>query len=838
MTKNWSCIHGHFYQPPRENPWLGVIEEQPSAAPFHDWNARITAECYAANARARVLDAEGRIARLTNNFSFLSFNIGPTLFDWLAKNAPATARRIIAADRDSAQRSDGHGNAIAQVYNHMIMPLANARDQYTQIAWGLADFQHRFHRVPEGLWLSECAVNMPTIRACIAHGVRFLILSPAQMSRVRRLDQTAWASASEKRLPTDRAYRVYDVDAAGNKLYHRYLDVFFYDGDVSFQIAFGHLLKNSEKLRTFFRDQCKAGADRIVSAATDGESYGHHERFGEMCLAAFFQNSRDTDSFELGNYAAFLAKHPPQWEAEISLGHRGEGSSWSCCHGVERWYRDCGCGNTGVPDEHQRWREPLRRAIDALRQKLDAVFEREGSALFLDPWDARNAYVHIMLNPDDANRQAFLARHAPTAVGDPQKTVTVWTLLEMQRNAMCMYTSCGWFFHELSGLEPVQNMRYAIRAARYGMRFSSDDLERTFLEALALAPSNNPVLGDGATICKRFVLSDAYAPETIAAAYVFSRMFSVDAPPYRYQTSFFDERSRTVGQVQTLMCGLNLVEGWTQRSHRFAALAARISDREVACVLVPCTDDDAVRACCAGWMGLSESALVARVQDEGISLRQVPPEFRRILLEKVLSARFAFMDDRIMEAYDTMRPLLAVLAENDVPPSPVLRDSAEFVLSHGFTECCERMLDAGRWLGDEAVRARSVLEEAERYHVPIDRTRALWVMERLANMYLKRLSQKLARPELEETTALVRFVRECKLEPNACERLEYLYWDLLHSPALVAEQKGADGVVWQADLLEVFQKELAELGDALDFSSAHLVDFRRRISGSDPDEAL
>ena len=396
------AVHGHFYQPPRENPWLEAVEVQDSAAPAHDWNERITDECYAPNTAARRLSAEGSVIGIVNNFEQISFNVGPTLMAWLGRHRPDVSARIVEADRVS-RRARGHGNAIAQVFNHMIMPLASRRDRITQVRWGLWDFRARFGREAEGLWLPETAVDTQTLDVLAEAGIRFTILAPHQAARIRPLAGGAWQEVGGAIDPS-RPYR-WTGPSGGS------LAVFFYDAPVSRAIAFEGILQSGEAFATrllgAFRDE--RPWPQLVHCATDGESYGHHSRFGEMALAAALEQVEATGRARLTNYAAFLALSPPDHEVEIR-----ENTSWSCAHGVERWRADCGCRLD--PSTRQAWRQPLRDALDWLAAEIDGVYEARGSAHLKDPW-ARARRVHRRDRRAGAGRPRALLR--PPGLGPP-----------------------------------------------------------------------------------------------------------------------------------------------------------------------------------------------------------------------------------------------------------------------------------------------------------------------------------------------------------------------------------------------------------------------------------
>ncbi len=491
MNKPLIVIHAHFYQPPRENAWTEEIDLQESAAPYHDWNRRILAECYRPNSCARVVSASGKIVHIINNYEWINFNFGPTLLDWIQKADPRVYERIIQADRNSLERW-GHGNAIAQVYNHIIMPLANDRDRDTQIAWGAANFRHHFGREPEGMWLAETAANQDTMEALIRAGVKFTILAPHQAGRIRMLGSDEWTWVSAQGLDTSRPYRCF------SKQYHpqtnpdAYLDVFFYNGAVAHAVSFGDLLSDSTLLCDALSQQSRGGGSGLtefISLATDGEVYGHHRKFGDMTLAYAIHKGFADHGLELTNYGTFLESRPPTHEVEISRGPQGLGESWSCAHGVGRWKEDCGCHTGGKNDWDQKWRTPLRAALDGLRDRLSVLFEEEGGKRFADPWQARNRYIEVLMDRTPQKIEQFLREEGLPGLSAGERA-SAMTLLEIQRNALLMYTSCAWFFSDISGIETTQVLQYARRALRLAGTLTSVDLERPFLDALELAQSN------------------------------------------------------------------------------------------------------------------------------------------------------------------------------------------------------------------------------------------------------------------------------------------------------------------------------------------------------------
>lgn len=504
-------IHGHFYQPPRENPWTGTIENQPSARPFHDWNDRIASECYSPNAASRILSSNRRIEDIVNNYEFMSFNMGPTLMGWLRLNAPNTYRRIQEADKKSQARLNGHGNAIAQVYNHIIMPLATPEDRITQIRWGVKDFEFHFGRKPEAIWLAETAINMATIRDLIAEGIRFVILSPTQAESFRKLGEEEWTGCSNTDIDTTRPYRIFPRDEHGNLTDDGYLDVFFYNPWLSSAVGFEHLLRDANVFGKRIQDAFDKTKEepQLINIGTDGESYGHHEAFGDMCAAWLFNHYAPEHDMVPVNYGWYLEKFPPEYEVQLKNA-QGEGCAWSCAHGVGRWYRDCGCSTGGGEHWNQKWRGPLRDAFNHLKLLADEVFLREFPKISdKNPWDARNDYVEALVCPEDETRLKNFLEKILRDPSNKKHVTTAVCLLEIQKFCMFSFTSCGWFFNDIEGIEPVQNMRYALRAIELFQKFlpPSHPIQNQVMSILARATSNEHAM-NGAEIWTRYAVPE------------------------------------------------------------------------------------------------------------------------------------------------------------------------------------------------------------------------------------------------------------------------------------------------------------------------------------------
>ncbi|HWH75763.1 MAG TPA: DUF3536 domain-containing protein, partial [Candidatus Binatus sp.] len=526
--ERYLCIHGHFYQPPRENPWLEAIELQDSAYPYHDWNARINAECYAPNSVARILDEQNFIVKLINNYANISFNFGPTLLSWLEREAPQVYAGILTADRESQKQFSGHGSALAQVYNHVVMPLANLRDRVTQVRWAVRDFERRFQRAPEGMWLAETAVDLATLEILAAHEIRFTILAPHQAARLRRIGAPEWQELNGQHIDPSRAY-LHKLPSG------RSIALFFYDGAGARSVAFEGALSNGgrfiEKLMNGFNEQ--RDWPQLMHIATDGESYGHHHKFGEMALAYALEQISTNQLARLTNYGEFLEKYPPDHEVEII-----EQSSWSCAHGIGRWWTDCGCNSGGKPGWSQRWRTPLRNAFDWLRDKVADPWQEKAGTVLKDPWAARDDYIDIVLDRSVPNIEQFFTRHATHKL-DHEELTTALKLLELQRHALLMYTSCGWFFDDLSGIETVQVIQYAARALQLAQELFVESLEEQFIDRLAQAHSNLAEYGDGREIYEKLVRPGEVDWGRVGAHYAISAIFE----NYSAQTNIYCYRA-------------------------------------------------------------------------------------------------------------------------------------------------------------------------------------------------------------------------------------------------------------------------------------------------------
>jgi alpha-amylase/alpha-mannosidase (GH57 family) len=669
-------IHGHFYQPPRENPWLEAVEVQDSAAPYHDWNERVTAECYAPNTAARRVDERNRVVDIVDNYEKISFNVGPTLMAWLARHAPAVHERIVEADRVSARARGGHGNAIAQVYNHMILPLANRRDKVTQVRWGAEDFRARLGRDPEGMWLPETAVDNESLEVLADAGLRFTILAPHQAARVRPIGAEAWEDVGEGIDPS-RAYLWQGREG-------QRLALFFYDGPISQAIAFGGTLDRGERLVERLMGGFSDARDwpQVVHCATDGESYGHHHKFGEMALASALAQIEASGEAELTNYGAFLAAHPPTHEVEIR-----ENTSWSCAHGVERWRADCGCGID--PHRAHRWRAPLRAALDWLRDEIDVLFEARAGAWLKDPWAARDEYVDVVIDRAPERVEAWFSRHARTPL-DAAARLEVARLMEMERQRMLMYTSCGWFFDDLAGLEPVQNLEYAALAIRYFRQLGGGSLESELMRRLEAAPADVPAFGNGADVYRRLVLPAVVGPERLVANWAITglvREHDDDARVYAHRVERVDEAREAYADTQARIGHVRVTFEPTGETGDRVYTVLHFGGHDVSCG-VGAYDEVAYAGMKADLLGRYQRHSMAdmvRGLDEHFpgqtfSLRDLFLEDRRRVLDHVVRAVPLRHEETYHRIWEESRALVHYLREVDAPLPEVLKLTARHVL--------------------------------------------------------------------------------------------------------------------------------------------------------------
>lgn len=674
-SKKYICIHGHFYQPPRENAWLEFVELQDSAKPFHDWNERINFECYAPNSAARILDDEGFIKKIFNNYTRISHNFGPTLLSWMEKANPDTYQAILRSDRKSMERFHGHGSAIAQVHSHLILPLCNERDKHTQVIWGIRDFEYRYGRKPEGMWLAETAANTETLEVLANHGIAYTILAPRQAKAFRKIGEEHW---NESGIDSKRPYLCQLPSGKS-------IVLFFYDGNLSQEVAFKGILNNgksfAEKLLNAFDDRDEP---QLVHIATDGESYGHHHRYGEMALADCLNYISETGKAVIVNYGAYLEMFPPDHEVMIH-----ENSSWSCAHGIERWKSDCGCKTGGEPEWNQRWRQPLRNTLDWLRDELIPVFERESAAILVDPWQARNEYIKVLLDRTDQTVDVFIKEHCIN-YPDPKNKVKLLRLMEMQRNALLMFTSCGWFFDEISGIETNQILQYALRAIHYAKTVSGKDYHAEFLQRLANAPSN--VYEHGAYAYKKYVLPSQVGLDRAGMHFAIASLFEKNPEElsmfnYHVKNEVFN---RVEAGIQKLVLGrATMISKVTYSTRQFSFAVLYLGQQNMIGNIDFDTDrtrfDEMQKRMTSAFKNTNLGDVIALMQDyfgsEKFTIWHLFRDEKRKILQQITEKNLKQAENTFREIYNDNYQLMTGIQNSGIPIPATFTDAVQHVIN-------------------------------------------------------------------------------------------------------------------------------------------------------------
>ena len=796
------CIHGHFYQPPRENPWLETVETQDSAAPYHDWNERVCAESYAANGAARIVNGRNQIVSIVNNYSRISFNIGPTLMSWLEQNAPRTYRMILDGERSSRRNYRGHSSAIAQVYNHMILPLANPRDRVTQIRWGITDYEHRYGRPPEGMWLAETAADTESLRLLAEHGIKFTILAPHQCKRIRQLNDpnAEWTPTPESSVDTTRPYLVRFPSGTS-------IAVFFYNGPTSRAIAFEGLLNSGEafaaRLKTSFNDR---NEPQLVHVATDGESYGHHHKYGDMALAFALNLLGKDKTVRLTNYASFLERFPPENECEIV-----DNTSWSCAHGVERWRSNCGC-NGGHAGWNQQWRTPLRQALDGLRDALVPLTEEAGAKYFHDVWAARDAYVQVILDRSEENADRFLADHAKRKLDETER-VHAWELMEMQRHAQLMYTSCGWFFDDISGIETVQVIAYAARVIQLARRIFGepvDSIEAAFTARMGEAKSNVPEAGTGADIYKKCVNTMQLSLEQVAAHYAISSVFSSYADEidlYCYRVRRISYEIFNSGRGRLALGRVHITSAITGREQAFSFAVLHFGDQNITAAVKPYVDSDAAAfedfaKEASGHVQSADFPEVIRLLDRfyghaGYSLTSLFGDEQRRIVKLILSSTLTDVETSLTTIYQNHASLLHYLFEAGLPKPPALTLAAGFAINAGLRRTLEND-------PVDLAQLRSFLSLAKIDQVPLETSTLSYIADQRMKRAMADLQASAGSIEqLDRALALVRALSELPFDLNLWQAQNLWYEILRTSGSALSSLEPEHRPRWDADFAEL-----------------------------------
>jgi alpha-amylase/alpha-mannosidase (GH57 family) len=794
---HYVCIHGHFYQPYRENPWLEYIEREESAYPFPNWNERILAECYRPNAASRIVDGKGRIVRIANNYSKMSCNFGPTLLAWLEQHATDVYQAIIEADRLSQSWFSGHGSLIAQAHTHMIMPLANRRDKITQIQWGIRDFQRRFGRRPEGMWLPETAVDYETLDLMAEHGVLFTILAPKQARRIRALGSGDWVDVSGARIDPGRTYRA--TTPSG-----RHIDIFFYDGPASNAVAFERLLHDGRRFAERLAAYGPRNGPTLSHIATDGETYGHHHRHGDMALAYALHHIEENRPERLTVYGEFRELHPAEWEVEII-----DNTAWSCAHGVGRWSDDCGCQSGGHPEWNQRWRKPLRQALDWLRDQLATLFEVRGGQLLRDPWQARNNYIDVINDRSAGNVDCFLREHAARVLEADEECAAL-QLLEMQRQAMLMYTSCGWFFDDLTGIETLRILQSAARAIELAGASAASELEGGFLDILDQAQSNRPGLGKGREIYCKLVLPARIDLSRMIAHYAVSSLFDDHrgrTKVYRYQIEALDLHLHEAGKARLSVGTVRCTSTITRASSTMSFGALHFGDHNLTGGVRQFTGEDDYRLMREQVIESFDRADLVTTQrrldqhflELTFSLKTLLPDYQQRVLDRILQVPLDDAEAAYSQLYAHHAPLMRFLVSLDLPIPLAFETAAQFILQLRLRRVLQEEVVAVR-------EARAYLEQARLVGVDIADvgTDYLW------RQNLDRLATSLASTpddlaSLDTLTAIAELITEQGYDVELWHTQNECY-KLLQSEWPVKKRQAYDGNADAERWLDLFKR--------------------------------
>lgn len=780
-TEKFLTIHGHFYQPPRENPWLEAIELQDSALPFHDWNERICKECYNPNSVSRIVDNKNQILDIVNNYQYMSFNFGPTLLSWMEEFAPLTYERIIKADIDSISEHSGHGNAIAQVYNHMIMPLANAHDKETQVKWGIRDFEYRFGRKPEGIWLAETAVDDATLKVLVDNGIKFTILSPYQALKIRKTGDKEWQDVSWGNIDPARSYK-YTLKGDSKKS----IALFFYDGAISKSVAFDELLKDGNR----FIKRLKEGVSetrnypQLVNIATDGESYGHHTKFGDMALSYVLKIKAEDEGFKITNYAEYLDKYESDYEVDIK-----QASSWSCFHGVGRWKEDCGCSTGGHPGWNQKWREPLRNALDYLRDGLAKVFEAEGPKYFNDnPWATRNKYIDVILDRNYITIRKFQKENFKPDLTEEQK-VKGMELLEIQRQAMLMYTSCGWFFSEISGIETVQIMKYAARAMQLVARFTNEDFETHFKDILSQAKSNIAEFGTGKDIYERFVKPSVVTAKQLACLWAISSLyqdFEDEEDVYCYTVKRHSYQKVQKGSSNFLVGHIEISSKVTLQKADLIFALMQYAGGDFHCAIKEFSNDaefNELQATLIKTFALNPITEIIRTLDEKFgkeyfTLKDIFIEERKKILQILLKDQLEKFGNTYKEMYDQGKGSIYHMQNLGLEIPKEFKISAEYALSHRYNDL---LAGSDGFVEDPIVQQiKDINYEAKRMNIDIDKTPSNKNFAKRIITNLNRLTKSFEIQQADTIIELFEMIEKLDLQIDISEAQNIYYNKIYH----------------------------------------------------------
>ena len=778
-NKVFLTVHGHFYQPPRENPWLEAIEQQDSALPAHDWNERINNECYNPNSVSKIVDSKNQILNVVNNYEYMSYNFGPTLLSWLEEFAPMAYERIIKADITSRKLHSGHGNAIAQVYNHMIMPLANERDKQTQVKWGKKDFEYRFGREPEGMWLAETAVDDDTLRVLVENGIKFTILSPYQAQWIRKEGENNWQDVSWGNIDPARSYRYYLKSAQG-----KFIDLFFYDGAISKSVAFDELLKDGNKFVNRLKDGISSVRNypQLINIATDGESYGHHTKFGDMALAYAMKLKVKEADFIITNYGEYLEKYRSDWEVEIK-----PVSSWSCFHGVGRWSDDCGCSTGGHPGWNQKWRKPLRDALDYLRDETVSLFKKCGKKFYLNPELARDNYITVILDRSENSVKSFQEEFFVPDL-DAEQKVRAMELLEIQRQAMLMYTSCGWFFSEISGIVTVQIMKYAARVMQLAKSFTKKDYEPKFLEILAEAQSNLPEFGTGKDVYERFVKPSIVTPKQIVSLWAISSLYSEiedEETVYCYKIKKHSYKKVVKGNSKLVIGHIEVKSMVTLEKSNLIFALLQFSGGDFHCAIKEYSDCfmETRKELIRTYLVSPLTEIIRTIDNyfgkEYFTLKDIFIEERRKILQTMLKGKLKNFANTYESMYNEGKGSIYHMQTLGLDIPHEFKISAQYVLTKQFNDL---FVDSKGFISTDILQqASDIIFEAKRIGIEIDKTPTAKIFSKKIAQNVSRLAYALDIQQVDATLELLDCITKLELSVDIAEAQNYFFSKIVNN---------------------------------------------------------
>ncbi len=768
-NKKYLTIHGHFYQPPRENPWIEEIEIQDSAYPHHDWNEKISWQCYNPNGASRIVDGKNKIIEISNNYQYMSFNFGPTLLSWLEKNDIHAYHRILKADKNSLELYGGHGCAIAQVYNHIILPLANRNDKITQVLWGLKDFQKRFQRNAEGIWLAETAVDSQTLEILIECGVKFTILSPHQAKCINKIGEHNWQDVSWGTIDPSQPYR-YFVEGSDKQ---KYIDLFFYDGSISKSVAFDNLLQDGAKFSYRLNDGYVESRNhpQIVNIATDGESYGHHTKFGDMALAYVLRVGAKNLGFEITNYAQYLEMYPPSWEVDIK-----PVSAWSCAHGVGRWMDDCGCSTGAQPHWNQKWRKPLRQALDYLRDELIKLCSIQGTKYYNDFWEARNNYIDVILDRSPKSYEEFFKHNAKKQLSATEKVKAI-KLMEIQRFTQLMYTSCGWFFADISGIETVQILKYAYRALELASEFAKANYEKTFLSILQKAKSNIIEFGNGKDIYNKWVKPSAVGFDKITAQWAIESSFKEDELIENNEMYCFNIKKQSYKKYKnptnTLICGrIEVSSNITLEKKDMNFVLLQTQNYDFYCAVKPfsCLDD----------YNLERKEIAKAFESDNIidilqsielyfgskfySLADIPMDKRKTVLENLIFKKLERASQTYKELYESLLSPISHLNDLGMDIPEGFRVCAKYTLLSNL----DSELSTITSYGDKSKiqKLLKIKKLADKFHIRLTSPKSNEILSSSLINLITKLKKKTTIKDAQELLNFFELIEKLEIETN------------------------------------------------------------------------